>query len=71
MGPIPQEQRKKKQASSSHLCENLKVEMEFFPLPSESVFSKITENQTTDTALQEDRSSHSQSPDASSNLDFT
>lgn len=38
MGPIPQEQRKKKQPSSSHFNEHLKVEMEFLPLPSEMIF---------------------------------
>lgn len=38
MGHIPQEQRKKKEVSSSHLYEHLKGEMEFLGLPSEMNF---------------------------------
>jgi len=38
MEPIPQKQRKKKQASFSHLYKPLKDEVEFVSLPSEMDF---------------------------------
>lgn len=43
MGPVPQEQRKKKQASFSHLYEHLKIEMELLPLPRKLIFFLILE----------------------------